>query len=174
MPIIIGVLIIIADQISKVLYVNLWGAPDVTLIDGILNLTYVQNRGAAWGIFSEHQIWLYIFSGVLIAAMIFLYARYYKSLGKLMRIAGAMVIAGALGNMIDRVVLGYVRDMIQFAFIDFPVFNIADSAISIGAVLLFIDCLFLDGRKFFKDTEKEKIAEETVKSPEGADNTDGD
>ena len=114
MPIIIGVLIIIADQISKVLYVNLFGAPDVTLIDGILNLTYVQNRGAAWGIFSEHQIWLYIYSGVLIAAMIFLYARYYKSLGKLMRIAGAMVIAGALGNMIDRVVLGYVRDMIQF------------------------------------------------------------
>ena len=171
MPIIIGVLIIIADQISKVLYVKLWRAPDVTLIDGILNLTYEQNKGAALGMFSEYQIWLYIFSGVLIAAMIFLYARYYKSLGKLMRIAGAMVIAGALGNMIDRVVLGYVRDMIQFAFIDFPVFNIADSAISIGAVLLFIDCLFLDGRKFFKDAKKE---DETENLPEGSDNTDGD
>lgn len=173
MPIIIGALIIIADQISKVLYVDICGAPNVKLIDGILNLTYVQNRGAAWGIFSEHRIWLYIFSAVLTAAMIFMYARYYKRIDKLMRIAGIMVIAGALGNMIDRVFLGYVRDMIEFAFIDFPVFNIADSAISIGAVLLFIDCLFLDGRKLFKDTKKEDGAEETEKSHEGADNTDG-
>lgn len=160
MPIILAIIIILLDQLSKILYVNVFHAPNVTLIKGVFNLVYVENKGAAWGMFAGNQIWLYIFSGILITAMIVFYFIYNKKLDKLFNYSLMIIIAGAVGNMIDRIALGYVRDMIEFGFVEFPVFNIADSAITIGAILLIIDCLFLDGKKLFEDKPKENPQEE--------------
>ena len=73
-----------------------------------------------------------------------------------MRISLALIFAGALGNFIDRVALGYVRDMLYFKLIDFPVFNVADSAICIGAAILIIDVLFFKGKTFIDSLDKKK------------------
>ena len=153
--------IIILDQATKFIYVGT-GAPTVTLIPGLLGLTYVENRGAAWGLFNNNQLLLYIFSALVTLAMLVFFVWKYKKLNELLRIALALIIAGALGNMIDRFAFMYVRDMIQFLFIDFPIFNVADSAITIGGVLLFIDVLFFEKEKKndgAENTEANKEAE---------------
>lgn len=153
MPVFFGILIVILDQLSKYIYVDA-GAKTIVVIDGIFDLTYVENRGAAWGMFSDNPILLYIVSGILTLVIIFMYAKFYKKMDRLMRYALILVIAGALGNMIDRVFLSYVRDMFRFAFIDFPVFNVADAAITVGGVLFVLDCLFFEGKKLLSDNKK--------------------
>jgi signal peptidase II len=80
----------------------------------------------------------------------------YKRMHTAMRISLALIFAGALGNFIDRVALGYVRDMLYFKLIDFPVFNVADSAICIGAAILIIDVLFFKGKTFIDSLDKKK------------------
>ena len=155
MPYIIGLLIVVFDQLSKYLYVNVFGAPDVTLIKGLLGLTYVQNRGAAWGMMANRQMLLYIISFVITVVLLIVFIKHYRKMNGLMRYALAVIIAGALGNVIDRLILNYVRDMIQFRFIEFPVFNIADMAITIGGALLIIDVLFFEKTKATEKTEKD-------------------
>lgn len=149
---IITLLIIAADQLSKYLYVA-YGAPTVPLIPGVLELFYVENKGAAWGIFGNHQLILYVFSALVTLCLCAYFVWKRKSMTKLLRTALALVIAGAVGNLIDRFALGYVRDMIYIKLIDFPVFNIADSAITIGGVLLFIDLIFPNKGKETKKSE---------------------
>ena len=157
--------IIILDQATKFIYVGA-GAPTITLIPGLLGLTYVENRGAAWGLFNNNQPLLYIFSALVTLAMLAFFIRKYKKLNKLLRIALALIMAGALGNMIDRFAFMYVRDMIQFLFIDFPIFNVADSAITIGGVLLFIDVIFFEQEKKNDYTGKETVSVEAEKENE--------
>ena len=170
MPIIIGVLLILLDQITKYLYVNVFGAKDIIFIKNIINFTYVENRGAAWGLFADNQIWLYVFSGILVAVMIFAYIHYNKKMNLLMKYSFAITIAGAIGNMIDRLAFGYVRDMIQFAFITFPVFNVADSSITIGGILLVFDCLFGKGKQFFIDSDSSvKCSDKSINSKSSLD-----
>ena len=152
MAFIIAALVIIADQLTKYLYVSC-GAGDITLIPGLLGLTYVENRGAAWGMFGDHQLLLYIFSGLVTAAILGFYIWKYKKMNALLRIALALVIAGAVGNLIDRIMLNYVRDMIRFLFIDFPIFNVADSAITIGGALILIDVIFFEKDETSHDGE---------------------
>ena len=140
--IIIAVLTVLVDQLTKYLYASVYNAPTVTLIDRILGLEYVENKGAAWGIFADNQIALYIISAIMTVGMIVCFVIFYKRMSKLLRIALALIIAGAIGNMIDRFCLGYVRDMIAFLFIDFPVFNVADAAITCGGALMIVDVIF--------------------------------
>lgn len=144
MPYIIAIVFILLDQLSKYLYVDVFAMPTVNVIDGILELTYVENRGAAWGLFADRQILLYIFSAVITLAIIVFYIWKYKKMGKFMRYSLALVIAGAVGNMIDRFALGYVRDMINFSFMEFPVFNVADMCITVGAVMVLIAVILFE------------------------------
>lgn len=161
MAYIIILLIIAADQLTKFLYVSA-GAPHITLIRGIVDLYYVENRGAAWGMLDNHQLLLYVVSGLITVLLCAFFVWKYKKMNTLLRIALALIIAGSLGNLIDRVFLNYVRDMIMVTFIDFPVFNVADSAITIGGIMLFIDVIFIEkDKKTDKDeTEKPKDGEE--------------
>ncbi|MBQ9950268.1 MAG: signal peptidase II [Clostridia bacterium] len=159
MPYIIAIVFILLDQLSKYLYVDVFGMPTVSVIDGVLELTYVENRGAAWGLFADRQILLYIFSAVITIAIIVFFILKYRKMGKLMRYSLALIIAGAVGNMIDRFAFGYVRDMINFAFIEFPVFNVADMCITVGAVLVLIAVIV-----FEKDTPAPVSSETDGKS----------
>lgn len=161
MPIILGFFLILIDQLSKYIYVAL-GAKDITVINGILNLTYVENKGAAWGAWANNQIVLYTVSAIMIATIIGFTIKNYRKMPRLMRYSVMLVLAGAIGNMIDRLCFHYVRDMFEFAFIEFPVFNVADATISIGAVLLLIDCLFLEGKHFFDSQSAKDVKTDPI------------
>ncbi len=142
------------DQWTKALTVaNIPLYGDVPFWDGLFHFTYVQNTGAAFSSF-EGQQWLFalifvIFTGVL------LFELWKNTMGflPLERWCLAAVWAGGLGNMIDRVRLGYVVDMIEVEFLRFPVFNVADCFITCGCILLGVH-LVLFNRNFWKDGKK--------------------
>ena len=143
--------IVAADQITKyltVLYIPNLGAQP--LIPGLLQISYVQNTGAAFSSF-EGQQWLFTLIFVAFTILIF-YEYFKKPLGftTLERWCIAAIYGGGLGNMVDRVRLGYVVDMIETTFIDFPVFNVADCFITCGCVLLMVH-LFLFHKDFWKE-----------------------
>ncbi|MBQ3503305.1 MAG: signal peptidase II [Oscillospiraceae bacterium] len=146
--------IVAADQITKYLTVaNIPLYGDVPFIPGVLQLTYVQNTGAAFSSF-EGQQWLFALIFVVFTAAI-LY-EYFKSpmpFKKAERWLIAAIYAGGLGNMIDRVRLGYVVDMIETTFMEFPVFNVADCFITCGCILLMLH-LILFNKEFWKEEKK--------------------
>ena len=140
--------VVAADQLAKYLTVaNIPLFSDVPFIPGLLQLTYVQNTGAAFSSFQGQQ-WLFAVMFVIFTGVI-LWEFFKKPMPftKLERWCIAAVYAGGLGNMIDRVRLGYVVDMIETTFMEFPVFNVADCFITCGCVLLMVH-LFLFNKAF--------------------------
>ena len=137
--------VILIDQISKLLAKRiLEPIGDFPIINGVLHLTYVENTGAAFGILKEHR-WIFMsVSCVAVLALIVYLAVSRNSIGMLGGVSLAMIIGGGIGNMIDRILSGFVIDFINFELINFAVFNIADSAVCIGAVLLVVYVLFFD------------------------------
>lgn len=102
------------------------------------SINYISNTGAAWGFFGDYQIPLLILRIVLIAGLVVYFLKYHAS--RQLRIPLSMIIAGAISNVLDYFLYGHVVDMFHFVLwgYDFPVFNVADSAISIGIGLLFL------------------------------------
>ena len=146
--------IVAADQLTKFLVVqNIPLHGHVDFIPGLLSLTYVRNTGAAFSSFEGAQ-WLFAVMFVIFTGLI-LWEFYKKPMPftKLERWCIAAVYAGGLGNMIDRVRLGYVVDMLETTFMEFPVFNVADCFITCGCILL-IAHLFLFNRGFWKEEKK--------------------
>lgn len=146
--------IVVADQISKYLVVAgipLYGSVEV--VPGVVGLTYVRNIGAAFSSFEGMQ-WLFALVFVLFTILIFV--EYFKKklpFTKLERWCIAAIYGGGLGNMIDRLRLGYVVDMIKTEFMDFPVFNVADCFITCGCFALIIHLLFFN-KEFWKEEKK--------------------
>ena len=128
-------LILFLDQLTKILASKLLVLNQSSaLIKGILSLSLVHNRGAAFGVL-KGQVWLFTFSAFFALALIYIELKKDKK-GRpfVYRLALALVAAGALGNLIDRILFGYVIDFLDFHI--WPVFNIADSSVTIGALLL--------------------------------------
>ena len=146
--------IVAADQFTKYLTVaNIALYEDVPFIPGLLQLTYVQNTGAAFSSF-EGQQWLFALIFAILTVLIFLeYRKNTMGFTTLEWWCITAVYGGGLGNMIDRVRLGYVVDMIETTFITFPVFNVADCFITCGCILLMIH-LVLFHKDFWKDETK--------------------
>ena len=146
--------IVLADQITKLLVVaNIPLYTDVPFLPGVICLTYAQNTGGAWSIFQGQQ-WL--FAAIFAALTVLLLLEYFKfrmPFTKLERWLLAAVYGGGLGNMIDRLRLGYVVDMIETEFITFPVFNVADCFISCGCILLILHLAFFN-KEFWKEEKK--------------------
>ncbi|MCC8106484.1 MAG: signal peptidase II [Clostridiales bacterium] len=132
-----------ADQAAKLLACKyLKGTSGISLISGVFELYYVENRGAAFGMLTNRQLLFVVIAFVMIAAAVFIYVRLpLKEHYNLLRMVCVLIAAGAAGNLIDRLARGYVVDFLYFSLIDFPVFNIADCCVCIGAglavVLLF-------------------------------------
>ena len=148
-----------ADQAIKYVVVRfLEPIGSFPFIDRFLQFTYVENTGAAFGFFSRHTELLSVFTGIVIAAgLIFLLSGKLKS--KFAHVAVLMILAGGLGNLIDRVVRGFVVDYIEPLFINFAVFNFADMLVCVGAALL-IGYLIFD---MIRDARKDPLADkETV------------
>ncbi len=148
--------IVIVDQVSKWLAVIcLKGNESFPLWEGVFHLTYVENTGSAFGMLKDHR-WVFMtISTVIILIFTFLLFKYYKKINNLLRVSVAFLIAGGVGNMIDRTLLGYVVDFFDFVLIDFAVFNVADSFVCIGAGLL---CLWyiLDVIREYKESKTKK------------------
>jgi len=139
------------DQLTKWLaVVFLKSVSTVPIIKGVLHLTYLENTGAAFGMFNKpEQRWIFLtVSTVAILAMVF-YLFSGLCEGKLAGVALAMLISGGIGNMIDRLLLGYVVDFIDFRLIHFAIFNGADTFVCVGAGLLVLALIFdmIDERK---------------------------
>lgn len=133
------------DQLTKWLAVTLLKpVGSVTLIPGFLRLTYLENRGAAFGSFSEHQWVFMLFSTVAILA-VGVYLLFFSESDRLLRWSLALIVGGGIGNMIDRIALGYVVDFIDFYGIWSYIFNGADSFVCVGAGLLVL-CTILQMR----------------------------
>jgi signal peptidase II len=141
-------LVIVLDQITKLLVVRALGIYDsVTIIPRVLDFTYVRNTGLAYGVLNESSLpYKPLITGALaVAALagIAVYAWQLKAHERWARFGLALILGGAIGNLIDRARLGYVVDFVDVYWRDwhFWAFNVADAAISIGAVCVFIDLI---------------------------------
>lgn len=144
------VLLIAFDQWTKMLAVaNLKGQEPFVLIPGVLELQYLENRGAAFGIFQNQQ-WLFVIPTVLfIVVAVFLFFRLPKTVRMMpIHMLTVLLAAGAIGNFLDRLRLRYVVDFISFVLIHFPVFNVADIFIVVSVILLALLILF-----YYKEDE---------------------
>ena len=146
--------IVAVDQWTKFWVVdNIKPMEEIPGIDQIFNLTFFKNDGAAFSMLSGQQ-WLFaILFAVLTAAVVLDFWKKYMPFSKCER--GCIVAgwAGGLGNMIDRVRLGYVIDMIDLSFMEFAVFNVADCFITCGCIALMVSLVFFN-RKFWKEEKK--------------------
>ena len=130
--------VVAADQLVKWLSSAL--GRDVILIPGVLNFTYAENTGMAFSMLSGHSWLLGVFSAAAIALGWWILKGY--RLGPVSRIAAMLMLGGAVGNMIDRVLRGYVVDMFEVLFMEFAIFNVADAALTVGTVLMATSLLF--------------------------------
>lgn len=140
----IVVLWVLADQLTKSLFVGM--QPDGILAGpfmGLIDIRLVHNTGGAWGIFSDSTFGLGIFSLIVCLAIAAFFFATIKQTSGLQTIAFALIVAGGIGNAIDRFMQGYVIDFIEFSFFDFPVFNVADIGVTCGFALLIISMLVM-------------------------------
>ena len=153
----IVVIIIALDQISKYWVINNIGPTDsITVIPDVIDFVYVKNTGAAFSFLADKTYGIILLSCISVAFCVgvvwFMIKK--KPQNKLLTISLALMLSGALGNVIDRIFRGYVVDFIETTFIKFPVFNVADIAITLGAALVIIFVLFFDKSKNGEEQEK--------------------
>ena len=145
---IIAIVVFSLDLLTKHILTN----KNIVLIKNVLSFKYSENTGAAFSMFSNSTLFLIIISILMIIAIIL-----FKTLVKhkkhvLFTIAYPLILGGALGNLFDRIFLGFVRDFVSLDIINFAIFNLADSALCIGFVLLAIYMVFID----FNDNNSDK------------------
>lgn len=154
--------VIALDQVSKMLVLShLAKRGSVELIPNVLHFTYVENRGMAFGLLADHR-WVFMVLSVVGIGVIAAYL-YFFAKTRLSRISLGLIIAGGIGNMIDRISLGFVVDFIDFCAFDFWVwvFNVADAAVCVGAALFFVDLIL------------EMVRESRTKTQTDGENGDG-
>ena len=166
--ILIIVLCIAADQLTKICAAaNLKDISTLPIIENIFHFTYVENRGAAFGMLADNRwVFLILSSLTIICLIVFMFVSKPKC--KMERVGLALILAGGIGNMIDRVFLGYVIDFIDFYSIWNYVFNIADSCVCIGVALLILYVIKLSIDEY-KASKKAAADEKNADS----DSTDG-
>lgn len=146
----IQIAIVVADQLIKLwIETNLAPVGFMEFIPGFMNLSYVQNRGIAFGFLQDSAPFMSVITGIVLAAMIIAVVK-MKVKNKIVLISFAMIIGGGIGNLIDRVFRGYVVDYLNTSFMNFPTFNLADCMVCIGVGVALI-CLFV------YDTEEQFI-----------------
>lgn len=153
---------LILDQLTKGLIIpklipNVYD--HIKVIPKFISFIYVQNKGAAWGILKDNTIFLIIMSFIGIALILSLYILRLKKTGSrtsiLFAVSVGLIIGGAVGNLADRLIFRYVRDFINFDFMNFPVFNFADVALTFGIIILLIYILFFYNKELVEEGQQE-------------------
>lgn len=157
LAIIVGVIGL--DQLTKWLAViYLKGEASFPLWKDVLHFTYAENTGMAFSLFSgENERWIFMLFSTVAIVGILVYLIFWRPESRWMQVSLAMIVGGGIGNMIDRVLLGYVVDFIDFTLIDFAIFNVADSFVCVGAGILIV-CLLLDIKKEMAAERAAKLA----------------
>ena len=164
--------VIFLDQLTKWLtvinleYIPWPGVPDtVPIIEDVFHFTYVRNEGAAFGILKDQRwVFLVVSTVAIIALSIYLWKN--RNGSKLLNLGISFIIGGGIGNMIDRTLLGYVIDFLDFRLIDFAIFNVADSFVCVG-VGLFALAVILEEIKTSKKEKAAKLAASEAPIPDG-------
>ena len=148
------VLLILFDQWTKSLAVtHLMNQDPFIIIDGVFQLRYLENRGAAFGMMQGQQTFFVIMASAAVLAIVYLYFKMpWQKRFHLLRTVGLFIAAGAIGNMIDRVMLGYVVDFFYFELIDFPIFNVADIYVTCATIIMALLIVF-----YYKEEELEGL-----------------
>lgn len=156
------IILVTLDQVSKYwARTSLQEDGPISIIPGVFKLQYHENTGAVWGIMSGKTGFLAIISLILLAILLFLYFKIPQKRRYLpIQIIWVFIMAGALGNIIDRIMLRYVVDFLYFELINFPIFNMADSYLTVSSLLLFILGIF-----YYKDEDLEFIDSIFKKNP---------
>ena len=146
----VSAILVLADQVSKAIVVRTMSLYEsIPIIPNFFNFTYITNDGMAFGI--DFPFGYFIFSAVslLLTLFLFWYLWSVRNHSIVIRLGLAMIIAGAIGNLIDRLMLGEVIDFLDFMIRDFHwyVFNLADSYVTVGMVLLLIDSIILEKKR---------------------------
>ncbi len=147
---ILSAVVLVLDLVLKAVLEGI----DLTIIDGVLSFITVHNTGASFGVLSGAQ-WLFIVLAVVfIVGMILFDILYKKPFGAngWYRAGFTLILAGIIGNLVDRIAFGYVRDFISLDFINFPVFNVADIALTVGCICLVVFMIFFA----FREPKKEE------------------
>ena len=156
---------IILDQLTKWLAVTLLqGNPSVPIIPEVFQLTYLENPGAAFGMLQNNR-WVFLIVSTVGILAVFLYLLMKRPASKLLCLSLSFIVGGGIGNMIDRVLLGYVVDFFDFCLINFAIFNVADSFVCVGAGLLSL-WVILDTIAEEKRLKAEKAAKEAAAKTE--------
>jgi len=152
---IVSVLLVVLDQFTKYLAVkHLMNQPNIVLWEGIFELQYLENRGAAFGIMQGQKLFFVIFTSIAMCAIAWFYLKMIPDAKKYryLEIICVMIFAGGIGNFIDRVRLNYVIDFFYFSLIDFPIFNVADIYVTVAAFAMVLLGLF-----YYKDEDYDLI-----------------
>lgn len=156
--------LVFIDQVTKIVAEKmLYNKKPYVIIDGVLEFTYLRNEGAAWGMLSGKRAFFLIITVIMLAVITYLVIRMpvTKKMA-VMEVLCVLLGAGAIGNFIDRLEFGYVRDFIYFKLIDFPVFNVADSYVTVAVIIFIILILFVyeeEDFDFLKFSKKEEDKE---------------
>ena len=155
---------LLLDQITKYLAVfHLKSKPALVLIDGVLELDYFENTGMAFSLFQNRQLFIVLMGFAVMAVVLFFLTRLPEDRKfRIVHILLAVLIAGALGNLIDRLRLNYVVDFISFVLIHYPIFNVADCFIVVSTVLLFLLFMFV-----YKDEDLEFLVFHKKRAADG-------
>lgn len=142
---VLAIVLLVFDQFTKYLaIVKLKGQSPYVLIDGVLELQYLENRGTAFGMLQNRKYFILLVGIVFMAVILFfLFKLPQQKKFCPMHILLSFIIAGGIGNMIDRIRFDFVVDFISFILIDYPIFNVADCYIVCGTIVLFILFLFV-------------------------------
>ena len=149
----VAALVVVADQVTKWAIIEWVALYERMPLNSFINLTHQRNTGAAFSLLADAggwQRWFFIGLASLVSVVLAVWLWRIRHQGHAILAAGlALVLGGAIGNLIDRIMQGYVTDFIQvwFGSWAFPSFNVADAGISVGAALLIIDALFFSGRE---------------------------
>lgn len=145
LPILAVIGLILLDQGTKFwALASLKPIHNMTLVEGFMDLTFVENRGVAFGMFSGQRWFILLLTGIIAIGLIW----FYKAMPKKkeyfpLRVSLVLVLSGAIGNIIDRLFRGYVVDFFEFTFFEWPVFNVADIYVVVGVILLALMILFV-------------------------------
>lgn len=161
--------IIFLDQLSKWLTViNLGLHETFPLIEGVFHFTYVRNTGAAFSMFDKpEERWIFMSISTIAIIALAIYLWYNRKGSKLLCVALSFIIGGGIGNMVDRCILKYVIDMLDFRLINFAIFNVADSFVCVG-VGLFALAVILEEIENSKKEKAEKLALEVEENAENS------
>ena len=160
--IIVIALSVIFDQVTKFLAVrHLYGNEPVDVIDGVFRFSYVENRGAAFGMLGEHR-WVFMVISTVAIVGLLVYLFKFAPKNRLLSIGLSLVVGGGIGNMIDRIRLGYVVDFLTTEFMDFPIFNVADIFVTLGCICLAVYMIFIDKTIFREQKAAVEVKENDV------------